>query len=165
MLNKLNIDTVASISFSTGRRSELSHIRKALPSRVLNAVDNPSTDIAAECVFYIPVMNIIKVFAKVTSKEITESIKIVLHKKIKYHPADKYQLDKSHFEDIRITWHNLWRIKNPTLRAIRLKILYKDVWCQDKRLKLGIATDNKCTICGEPETVLHQLFFCENAER
>ena len=25
-------------------------------------------------------------------------------------------------------------------------------------------TDNKCTICGEPETMMHQLFFCNNAK-
>ena len=89
----------------------------------------------------------------------------MLHKRNSYHPADKYQIDRSCFGDIRSTWHNLWRIKNPTLRAIGLKVLYKDIWCNDKRLKLGISSDNKCIICGEPETVIHQLFICKNAKR
>ena len=84
----------------------------------------------------------------------------MLRKKVSYHPADKYPIDKSCFGGIRTTWHNLWRMKNPTLRVIRLKVLYKDIWCQEKRYKLGIASDNRCTICGNPET-----FVCENAKR
>ena len=44
-------------------------------------------------------------------------------------------------------------------------MLYKDIWCQEKRLKLGISADNKCTICGNPENVIHQLFLCDNARR
>ena len=106
-----------------------------------------------------------KVIYKVTSKEINEAIKVVLRKKSIYHPADKYPIDRSSFGDMRSTWHNLWLIKNPTLRAIRLKLIYKDIWCNEKRFKLGISSDNKCAICGEPETVMHQLFTCNNAKR
>ena len=46
-----------------------------------------------------------------------------------------------------------------------MKVLYKDIWCHDKCFRLGISTDNKCTICGEPETVIHQIFICSNAKR
>ena len=27
-----------------------------------------------------------------------------------------------------------------------------------------MASDDKCTICGNPETVIHQLFLCDNAK-
>ena len=70
---------------------------------------------------------------------------------------------KDHFSDDRITWNNLWRIKNPTLRAIRQKILYRDVWSNDKRYRLGLSSSDKCLVCGEKETVEHQLFQCRNA--
>ena len=89
----------------------------------------------------------------------------MLRKKNVYHPADKYPIDRSNFGDMRSTWHNLWLIKNPTLRAIRLKVLYKDIKCNEKRCKLCISTDSDCAICGEPETVIHQLFTCRNAKR
>ena len=80
-------------------------------------------------------------------------------------PGDKYKIDNSLFGDLRSNWHNLWRIKNPTLRAIRHKILYKDVWTNEKRCRLKISKDDKCPICGEIETVFHQLFICSNARR
>ena len=59
----------------------------------------------------------------------------------------------------------LWLINNPTLRAIRLKILYKDIWSQEKRHKLGISHSSRCTICDETESSIHQLFLCTNAIR
>ena len=165
LMSKLDIGTVSSIRSAQCRRGELSQIRKALPSRILYVVDNPESYTRSECIHFIPVMNKVKDISKATSKEINDAIKAVLHKKCLYHPSDKFPIDRSFFSDIRTTWHNLWRIKNPTLRAIRLKILYKDVWCQEKRLKLGISSDDRCTICGESESVMHQLFFCNNAKR
>ena len=165
LMNKLDISTISSIRSAQCRRTELSQIRKALPSRILTVLENPDSYTNADCIHFVPLLNKVKDISKTTSKEINDAIKSVLHKNSCYHPSDKFPIDASCFGDIRTTWHNLWRIKNPTLRAIRLKILYKDVWCQDKRFKLGISTNNKCTICGEPETVMHQLFFCNNAKR
>ena len=86
-MRKLDISTVSSIMSIPCRRTELSQIRKALPSRIVGVIDNPNTYTNADCIFYFPLNNIIK--------EIT---------------------------------------------------------------------DNKCTICGEPETMMHQLFFCNNAK-
>ena len=128
-------------------------------------MDNLNTTVSKDCKFYIVRRDSVKDISKATSKEINDIIKDVLRKRSTYHPADKYQIDRTCFGEIRATWHNLWQIKNPTLRAIRLKVLYKDIWCNDKRLKLGISSDNKCTVCGEPETVTHQLFVCKNAKR
>ena len=99
------------------------------------------------------------------SRVLNDKIKLVLRKIIAYHPSDKFPLDRSVFADIRITWQNLWQIKDPTLRAIRHKILLKDIWCQEKRFKLGISNSSSCTICGENESALHQLFLCNNAKR
>ena len=165
LINRLNIGNISSVSSIPLRRGERSQIRKALPHRVLLVIDNPSAQLDINNIFYIAHGNKLKDINKCTSKEINDSIKTVLHKKVSYHPTDKYPIDKSCFGDIRITWHNLWRIKNPSLRAIRLKVLYKDIWCQEKRYKLGIASDNRCTICGKHETAIHQLFECENAKR
>ena len=104
-------------------------------------------------------------FYKLSSRSLNDVIKKVFNKVIQYHPAHKYPLSIDLFADIRISWQQLWQIKNPTLRAIRLKILYKDVWCQEKRFKLGINNSDSCTICGQTESAIHQLFQCNNAKR
>ena len=165
LLNKVGIENVSSISSIPLRKGDLSQIRRALPSKVLHVIDYPNTILDSNCFCYILCGDKVKDITKISSKELNNSIKMVLRKKHAYHPSDKYVIDKSFFGDIRTTWHNLWRIKNPTLRAIRLKVLYKDIWCQEKRFKLGIATDAKCTICGLTESATHQLFLCNNAKR
>ena len=60
---------------------------------------------------------------------------------------------------------NVWEIRNPTLRAIRLKILYKDVFCNERRHRFGLAVSPLCAICGQVETIEHHLFLCTNANR
>ena len=167
LMNKLNISNIFSISSTSMSRGQMSQIRRVLPPRVLAIVDNNTSNVNlnTECSFSILCKDKMKVITKTTSKEINDIIKCTLRKKCSYHPADKYPIDRSFFGDIRLTWHNLWRIRNPTLRAIRLKVLYKDIWCQDKRFRLGISTDDKCIICGETETAIHQLYMCSNAKR
>lgn len=66
----------------------------------------------------------------------------------------------------KTNWSAFWCLKNPNLRAIRLKVAYKDIWSNERRNRiLKTATDNKCQHCGDTETVFHQLFLCCNARR
>ena len=58
---------------------------------------------------------------------------------------------------------NLWLIKSPALRAIRIKIMYKNVYSNERRFRFGLTDSPDCRICGEVETVQHQLFDCINA--
>ena len=60
---------------------------------------------------------------------------------------------------------NLWKIKLPSLRAARLKIIFKDVFSNERRHRFKIAASPMCTFCGQVETVEHQLFLCANAAR
>ena len=60
---------------------------------------------------------------------------------------------------------NIWRIKNPALRAIRLKALYKDIFCNERRHRFGLSNSSSCQGCGDVESVDHQLFQCRNASR
>ena len=75
----------------------------------------------------------------------------MLYNKIEvYNPSNRYSIDvDNNHTNIQNTWHNLWCIKNPTLRAIRLKILYKDVWSNERRHRMGITSNSDCVICGE----------------
>ena len=59
----------------------------------------------------------------------------------------------------------LWGIRNPTLRAIRLKIMYKDVFSNERRFRFNMVDSPSCGVCGLDETVEHQLFLCRNAVR
>ena len=62
-------------------------------------------------------------------------------------------------------FRNIWFIKNPTLRAIRLKITYKDIFSNERRFRFQLTDSPLCEICGQVETVEHQLFSCTNAVR
>ena len=63
------------------------------------------------------------------------------------------------------TLSNTWAIKNPTLRAVRLKVLYKDVFSNERRYRFGLVNSPRCDICGGLESVEHHLFSCQNARR
>ena len=43
--------------------------------------------------------------------------------------------------------------------------MYKDIYSQERRFRFGLTDSPKCLICGEIETVEHQLFVCKNARR
>ena len=64
-----------------------------------------------------------------------------------------------------LTFKHLWEIKNPTLRAIRLKISYKDVFSNERRFRFNLTDSPACSVCGTIESVEHQLFTCCNAVR
>ena len=59
----------------------------------------------------------------------------------------------------------IWKIKNPALRAIRLKLCYKDIFSNERRHRFGIADSPECSVCNQIETVEHQLYECQNARR
>jgi hypothetical protein len=60
---------------------------------------------------------------------------------------------------------NIWLIKNPSLRNVRLKVLYKDIYCNERRFRFGIADSPNCETCLGVESVSHQLLDCNNALR
>ena len=59
----------------------------------------------------------------------------------------------------------IWLIKNPSLRAVRLKVIYKDIFSNERRFRFKIALSSDCEVCGMVETVDHHLFSCSNANR
>ena len=100
---------------------------------------------------------------KIASRTLNYIIKENRNKVSKYNPAERFNVPNFYFGEIRNMWQNLWLIKNPMLRAVRLKILYKEIWTNEKRFRLYMVGDDKCVVCGETETVFHQLFVCKNA--
>lgn len=59
----------------------------------------------------------------------------------------------------------VWKIRQPNLRAIRLKVLYKEIFSNERRHRFGIADSPLCVGCRLVETVEQQLFECTNARR
>jgi len=163
LLHQLGIESVSTIMQNTYSRKHNGCIRRSLPAKVILTVDRYIDNIDLPCKTILIINNKETEILKLGSRKLNDVIKITLKKIVKYHPAIRYNFDQSYFGDIRQTWTNLWLIKNPTLRAIRLKILHKDIWTQEKRCKLGIVNSNACEICGEPETTTHQLVSCINA--
>ena len=58
----------------------------------------------------------------------------------------------------------IWRIKNPHLRNYRLKLLYKDIFSNERRHRFNLTDSPNCPICGQVESISHQLFECINAQ-
>ena len=82
------------------------------------------------------------------------------------HPVQAKEVYKQPLWQEPDNWQkNIWQIKNPHLRAYRLKLLYKDIFSNERRHKFGISDSPNCEICGQVESVSHQLFECTNAQR
>ena len=165
LLCKLGVESVSSISFESYSRKTSNSIRRSLPSKVILTIDRYLAETNLPCKTTLIVNNKEIEIMKIGSRILNEIIKTTLKKVVDYHPANRYLVNPILFGDIRHTWTNLWLIKNPTLRGIRLKVLHKDIWTQEKRFKLGITNSSSCDICGEPELVTHQLITCVNAKR
>jgi len=69
------------------------------------------------------------------------------------------------FRYSKADYKRIWSVKNPTLRGIRLKSLYKDIYSNERRFRFGMSPDPNCVICGEIETVEHHLALCPNARK
>lgn len=64
-----------------------------------------------------------------------------------------------------INWNNLWRIGHPMLRAIRYKVMLRDIYSKERLYRYKIADNDLCIHCNKKETVEHQIFECDNANR
>lgn len=61
-------------------------------------------------------------------------------------------------------WKTVWAIKGPNKLKHFVWLACKGSLAVKERLfNRHIAPDNKCTICGEVETIIHSLFFCKHA--
>ena len=90
--------------------------------------------------------------------------RVFMKAKQAYEPIDLSRIYKDPEMNSSHDWcSNLWLIKSPVLRALRLKILYKNVYSNERRCRFGLADSPNCQICGGVETVKHQLFECRNA--
>ena len=165
LFESTDLTTLASINFESMTRSVANKIRRGLAPSVLTLIDRQRDDRNLNLQLSMKYENKWHDFSKLTGKMLNFIIKENRNKIDDYNVADRFKIDNSYFGDIRNTWQNLWLIKNPTLRAIRLKVLHKDIWTNEKCFRFKIAEDDRCIICGESETIFHQLFICRNAHR
>ena len=90
------------------------------------------------------------------------------------HPGQAVDLNKIHRRqdlpdsdsaEFKEHFRNLWLIKHPALRAIRLRLCYKDIFSNERRHRFGLTDSPSCAICNQVESVSHQLLECTNAQR
>ena len=102
----------------------------------------------------------------------TKSIKLVLS--VKGRPPMAVDLNKIHnrqdfpapgTDEFSSHFRNLCQIKQPALRAIRLKLCYKNIYANERRHRFGLADSPLCNGCNQIESVVHQIFECANAAR
>jgi len=105
-------------------------------------------------------------FSKIKGKTIQLQIKRVYNKLSSPNIADKYGLTHNYcLNTEQSTWKNLWSIKNPILLATRQKVLYKNVYSNERRYRFGLIDSPQCNVCHEVESTIHQLFNCKNARK
>ena len=88
--------------------------------------------------------------------------------------AESIDLNKIHWRnDLPVTgtseyaklFSNIWKIKNPALRAIKQKLIFKTIYSNERRYRFGLSDSAQCTGCALVESVEHQLLDCANAQR
>ena len=101
---------------------------------------------------------------KCSSRQLQDELKQALKCVLKFEVSNKYQVE--HNESLEtLNWKHVWQIGHPNLLGTRLKVLYKDVYSNERRYRFGISDSPNCPICGKEENVQHQLFDCSNAKR
>ena len=111
------------------------------------------------------VSNKIRQITSLLSRNLQDIIKKQFGKSIMYSINSKNeQINMGMLENNQF-WFNLWKIRNPILGNYRLKVLYKDIFCQLRRYQFGLINSPMCLVCKETETVQHQLFECRNGKR
>ena len=101
---------------------------------------------------------------KCSSRQLQDELKLALKCIIKFEVSNKYQIEYDESLET-LNWKHVWQIGHPNLLGTRLKILYKNVYSNERRHRFGISESPNCTICGKLESVQHQLFECSNAKR
>ena len=107
----------------------------------------------------------LKLISGLSSRLLQKTIKEQFNKCIKFTVNSKHDQVSSGDHEDKQCFFNLWKIRNPVLRNCRLKVLYKDIFCHERRHRFGISDSPFCKICKNTETVQHQLYECNNAKR
>ena len=93
-----------------------------------------------------------------------DELKQALKSVLKFEVSNKYKVEYNESLET-FNWKHIWQIGHPNLLGTRLKVLYKDVYSNERRHRFGISDNPECAICGKLESVQHQLFDCNNAKR
>ena len=169
LVSQANIETLGDLQrlFTSGRvRSTCSKILRALPSHTANLIRMNCLVQSPKKILWLGDTDLVQINAT-SSKAIRlsvlnckfQSLEVKLekvYKRLDWPPPgiDQHQL-----------FRNIWKIKNPILRAIRLKLIYKDVFSNERRFRFNMTDSPECQLCGQIESVEHQLFTCANASR
>ena len=141
-------------------RGQINKIVRALPASVKPFIDMHLT-VPTEITTCIPNNSQLLDILSLKSQSLQ---RILMKSNEAYEPINLSKIYKDQSMNNSHDWcSNLWLIKSPALRAIRLKILYKNVYSNERRFRFGLTDSPECQICKEVETVQHQLFDCRNA--
>ena len=79
------------------------------------------------------VSNKIRPNSSLSSRNLQDKIKKQFGKSIMYSINSKYEQINMGMLENNQCWFNLWKIRNPILGNYRLKVRYKDIFCQLRR--------------------------------
>ena len=144
-------------------RGQLNKIIKCLPPIIKNAIDN-NILVNVNRAYCVPFNEKIEIPTKIATSDIQHFFKNTYKKTKNINVGIIYR--NQEWVNKNQDWiGNVWKIKNPTLRHYRYKVILKDIFSKERMRRFGMTEDDKCEICGQVETVEHQLYNCTNAER
>ena len=161
----------SSLHLNLGPRTKINCIIRALPKSISSLIRcNMLMDNDPQFIWMLKGQ--LKILDKRSAKLLYNSMKNV---KLNYHTLNLAKIYKSPNWDLLLPsqdvhgdsqWYsNIWNIKHPGLRAFRVKLLFKDVFSNERRFRFGMSDSALCEHCGIVESVEHQLLECSNASR
>ena len=147
-------------------RAKINLILRSIPAAIANLIRNNSLVPATANTVWLTTSTISALEAQ-SSKSIRQSLLMSKYPNIGVNIEKIYKRADWPPPGIvfKESFANLWKIKNPALRAVRLKVTYKDVFSNERRHRFGLTNSAACEICSAIESVEHQLFACANANR
>ena len=152
-------------AFLLGRnRTKVSSIIRAIPASLANLVRSGLLTQSPSKIIWLCTSTIIE-SSKITTKGIKEHLISQKFSGIKLEKIYKRADWPPPGINYEPSFSNLWKIKHPSLRAVRLKVVYKDIFSNERRYRFDLSDSPDCDVCGEVETVEHHLATCNNALR
>ncbi|MBM3938809.1 MAG: hypothetical protein FJ333_09195 [Sphingomonadales bacterium] len=143
---------------------QISAIRRCIPKVLLASIEKGYLNTAPDNDYVIIHGERVVRINKAASKDLQYTLKAALNKLRRVSILERFKIPEEN-QKPSDTWGGIWSLRNPTIQGIRLKIAYNDVMSNERRTKYGMSESDKCEVCGEIETVFHQLFQCRNAKR
>jgi hypothetical protein len=140
----------------------LSIVWTHIPQKIRSLLDIKIETTGVGNSFIITVGNKSKDIGQATAKEIQTMIKDAKgREKIDFMRKHGFEVTEMEYTKSMQKMYKI--VKNPTIRALELKIWHNDIFSKSRMKKFNMTDEDKCPRCNQTEDVPHQLYNCKQA--